>query len=177
MWDGRLAARSLMVGSIALALFGTRSWAMQPATTVTIQVKGLACPFCAYGLEKRLKETGASKVKIFVDEGKTEVSYPVNASLNVAGLRAAVKNGGFTPGAIEIETIGSLDEKEGRWVFRAAGSGDIFLIKSDETLERMVKAVKKRTAIRIAARIEDVQEERHGEHPPTFKILSYAIAN
>ncbi|HKJ69710.1 MAG TPA: hypothetical protein VKA68_17270, partial [bacterium] len=36
---------------------------------ITIQVKGLACPFCAYGLEKKLgKLNGVKQVYIGLDE-------------------------------------------------------------------------------------------------------------
>lgn len=74
---------------------------------VKIQVKGLTCPLCAYGLEKRLKETGAKKVKIYIDKGLAQLTYSQKQPLDVSKLREAVRKGGFTPGSIEVEGIGA----------------------------------------------------------------------
>lgn len=138
---------------------------------VKIQVKGLTCPFCAYGLEKRLKETGAKNIKIYIDKGLAQSTYPQEKPLDVSELREAVRKGGFTPGSIEVEGIGALDKKEGQWIFVFAGSGDIFIIQKDEHFEKMIKELKNGVTIRIAARIEEIKQEGLGENPPTLKIL------
>ncbi len=142
---------------------------------VKIEVKGLACPFCAYGLEKRLKETGAERVKIYVDKGLAEAVYPEKRPLDVDGLKEAVKKGGFTPGAIEVRARGSLSEKDGRWGFELAGSGDMFLLKEDENLKKLLKETKRDSLIRLSAKVEEVREEGHGEHPPLLAVLSHEI--
>ena len=42
----------------------------QELTYVKVEVKGLACPFCAYGLEKKLKDLdGVETIKIDVEQG------------------------------------------------------------------------------------------------------------
>lgn len=142
---------------------------------VRVEVKGLACPFCAYGLEKRLKETGAEKVKIYVDKGLAEAVYPEKRSLDVDGLKEAVKKGGFTPGAIQVQARGSISEKDGRWVFELAGSGETFLLKEDENLKELLEANKPGSLIRLSAKVEEVREEGHGEHPPLLAVLSHEI--
>ena len=36
-----------------------------------LKVKGLACPFCAYGLERKLKKlAGAQSVKVFINDDR-----------------------------------------------------------------------------------------------------------
>lgn len=142
---------------------------------VKIEVKGLACPFCAYGLEKRLKETGAEKVKIYVDRGLAEAVYPEKRPLDVDGLKEAVKKGGFTPGAIEVRARGLLSEKEGRWVFELAGSGEIFLLKEDESLKELLTQNRKGSLILLSAKVEQARAKGHGEHPLLLVVLSHEI--
>ncbi len=59
----------------ALILSGS-AWSQTPATKnseriyLKIEVRGLACPFCAYGMEKALKEvSGVEKVDIVLKKG------------------------------------------------------------------------------------------------------------
>lgn len=151
------------------------SQAEKPANSklIKIEIKGLACPFCAYGLEKRIKETGAENVKIYVDKGLAQISYAEMKSLDFNQLKEAVKKGGFTSGAIEINAKGVLNKKYGRWVFEFDGSKDLFLVKIDEASEKMIKEVEEGTTLRISATVETVIEQGHGEHPAILKILSY----
>lgn len=142
---------------------------------VRVEVKGLACPFCAYGLEKRFKETGAEKIKIYVDKGLAEAVYPEKRPLDVDGLKEAVKKGGFTPGAIQIQARGSLSEKDGRWVFELAGSGEEFLLKEDGNLKELLEENKPGSLIRLSAKVEEVREEGHGDHPPLLAVHKHEI--
>ncbi|MDQ6996957.1 MAG: heavy-metal-associated domain-containing protein [Mariprofundus sp.] len=65
--------------------------------TVTIQVDGLSCPFCAYGLEKNLKKvTGIEGVDIDMKTGKASVAIKAGAQVDDQSLRQAVKKAGFT---------------------------------------------------------------------------------
>lgn len=171
--------RMLSLLAPLLALLGSAALlgaaGLSDTRVVRVEVKGLACPFCAYGLEKRLKETGAGKVKIYVDKGLAEAVYPEKRSLDVDGLKEAVKKGGFTPGAIEVQARGSISEKDGQWVFELAGSGDTFLLKEDKNLKELLKENKPGSLIRLSAKVEEVREEGHGEHPPLLAVLSHEI--
>ena len=41
----------------------------------TVKVDGLSCPFCAYGLEKKLKKVeGVEKLEIKVDQGVAKIT-------------------------------------------------------------------------------------------------------
>jgi len=60
-----------------------------------IQVDGLSCPFCAYGLEKNLKKVpGVERVDIEIKTGKATVVLKQN--VDDQALRQAVKKAGFT---------------------------------------------------------------------------------
>ena len=81
------------------------SFARQKAT---VEVKGVSCPFCAFGLEKKLKQLpGAEKVTIKINEAKAEIEVADGKEITRGQIEQAVKEAGFTPGKIEIK-----EEKE-----------------------------------------------------------------
>jgi len=62
-----------------------------------IQVDGLSCPFCAYGLEKNLKKVdGIESVEIDMKTGKATVTIKSDMQVDDEVLRQAVKKAGFT---------------------------------------------------------------------------------
>lgn len=60
-------------------------------------VDGLACPFCAYGIEKRLnKVDGVTDVQVDVGESLVHVTMQEGKTLTEDGARQAVDEAGFT---------------------------------------------------------------------------------
>jgi copper chaperone CopZ len=75
----------------------------QELSYVKIEVNGLACPFCAYGLEKKLKEIdGVETVEIDVEEGMAFISMNSDQKASKEDLEKIVTDAGFTPGAIDF---------------------------------------------------------------------------
>ncbi|MFQ5779239.1 MAG: heavy-metal-associated domain-containing protein [Nitrospiria bacterium] len=73
---------------------------------ITIRVDGLTCPFCAYGLEKKLKRLeGVEKVRIDIDRGIAEVTVAEGKFIQEEELKKAVLNAGFTPKDIIYHTV------------------------------------------------------------------------
>ncbi len=74
-------------------------WAM-PASAgevYKLYVDGLACPFCAYGVEKKVGGLdGVEKVDIDIDEGLVAVTLVDGAALDEATASRAVDEAGFT---------------------------------------------------------------------------------
>jgi len=69
-----------------------------PPRQIIIRVDGASCPFCAFGLEKRLgKIEGVNHVKLEMKEGKVIVTLEEGASVSEEALRQAVDEAGFTP--------------------------------------------------------------------------------
>lgn len=63
-----------------------------------VQVDGLGCPFCAYGLEKKFKEfKGIKDVKIDIETGDFSFSYPTEKMLTLQAVIAQVEKAGYTP--------------------------------------------------------------------------------
>ena len=70
--------------------------------TILVQVDGLSCPFCSYGLEKKLKNLdGVEKVEIHMRQGKAEMKVRPRVTISDESIKQAVEEAGFTPGTIE----------------------------------------------------------------------------
>ena len=62
-----------------------------------LRVDGLACPFCAYGIEKRFSKTeGVVSVEIDLKNGLVIVKTSDEKSFTEDQLRNIVKDAGFT---------------------------------------------------------------------------------
>jgi len=73
----------------------------QELTYVKVEVKGLACPFCAYGLEKKLKDLdGVETIKIDVKEGFAYLTVLKSKKPTKETLEKIVTDAGFTPSSI-----------------------------------------------------------------------------
>ena len=65
---------------------------------IIVRVDGASCPFCAFGLEKRLgRLEGVNDVKLEMKEGEVIVSLKEGAVVSEEALRQAVDDAGFTP--------------------------------------------------------------------------------
>ncbi len=63
-----------------------------------VGVDGLACPFCAYGVEKQLSRvSGVREVETDVAKGVVVLRVEPGASLDEDAVRDAVRRAGFTP--------------------------------------------------------------------------------
>ena len=80
---------------------------------IVVTVDGLACPFCAYGLEKKLKKLeGVEKIYIKIDEGIADIKLKENAKLSEDEIKKAVKNAGFTVVQIDYSNKKSKPDSE-----------------------------------------------------------------
>lgn len=78
-----------------------------------VQVDGLGCPFCAYGLEKKFKEfKGIKEVKIDIETGDFSFQYPAEKSLSLAAVVQQVEKAGYTPMKTVISRANGLVETD-----------------------------------------------------------------
>mgnify|MGYP005853382951 CR=1 FL=1 len=99
-------------GIVCLALLASFAAAPAPANEAgdggryRLQVNGLACPFCAYGIEKKLGGLeGVCSVEVRLDEGSVIVTTRPGATLTEARAREAVEAAGFG-----LQGFGVLEE-------------------------------------------------------------------
>ncbi len=106
-------AGPLMAGAVVLAMISRSVSAAEPSESkptasssldrVEVKVNGMACPFCAYGIEKKLKALpGAQDVK--VDLGKGLATFEASSgAVSEQQIKQAIKDAGFTPVSINIK--------------------------------------------------------------------------
>lgn len=95
----------LAISSIIILLSCTGALAQETTdkTYIQIRVDGLSCPFCAYGLEKKLKKVdGATDLHIELEEGLVSFAVPKDKKPTVESLRKVVTDAGFTPRKIKF---------------------------------------------------------------------------
>ncbi|MDA2934477.1 heavy-metal-associated domain-containing protein [Acidobacteria bacterium AH-259-D05] len=81
-------------------------------TKYVIGVDGLSCPFCAYGLEKKLKKVeNVNSVSIDMDRGQAVVSPKAGTTIKEEALRKAVKEAGFSVSSLEKVESGAKSQK------------------------------------------------------------------
>lgn len=74
-------------------------------TVYQVRVDGLACPFCAYGIEKTLSAVeGVKKVDVDIASGLVTVTTAEGASVGEPAIRQAVKDAGFAVRSIKAST-------------------------------------------------------------------------
>lgn len=84
-----------MVIPCGVSAGGTTSPASAPAYKVVVD--GLACPFCAYGIEKQLRRiSGVQDVQTDIASETVTVTMAPGAELSKASAAQAVKDAGFT---------------------------------------------------------------------------------
>jgi len=72
-------------------------------TKVEVKVDGLACPFCAYGLEKKLmKIDGIKDMKIDIKNGLVTFSLKEGKTVDEKTIKKIVKDAGFTAKEIKF---------------------------------------------------------------------------
>ena len=90
----------LMIVVTYLSIPGTGLFAQN---SIDVQVDGLACPFCAYGLEKKLSDLdGVDSIKIDIEEGLVTLIVQEDTTITEEVIKEKVKEAGFTPGKITL---------------------------------------------------------------------------
>lgn len=89
-----------MFARLSLLLAGLMMFsvaALAAGNQYVLGVKGVACPYCAYGIEKRLnKVDGVTDVQVDIGDSVVRVTLQEDTKLTEERARRAVKEAGFT---------------------------------------------------------------------------------
>ncbi len=99
---------------LALSLLLISAAAVAGPKAYQVSVSGLSCPFCAYGIEKKLHQIkGVERLTTDVRSGTITVVMAEGATLDEATAKRAVQAAGFTlEGFKEIQATTSNDPKQ-----------------------------------------------------------------
>jgi len=87
--------KSIRLLILPILFVASLAWAQGPAYQVGVD--GLACPFCAYGIEKQLQKLdGVKTVEVDVGKGQVVVTMIEGKTLDRAQAEQAVKKAGFS---------------------------------------------------------------------------------
>lgn len=79
-----------------------RQTAPAKTTRIVMRVNGLSCPFCAYGLEKKLKTLDAVKdIDVKLKEGRVYLDLEPGQTVSDEALAKMVEESGFVLRGIE----------------------------------------------------------------------------
>ncbi len=94
--------RRALVIVLLLSLFSAGVAFGDSGPVYTIQVDGLACPFCAYGVEKQLHAIeGIASVETEIKTGIVTITMHGGAVLTEEAAKKAVEDAGFKFGGLE----------------------------------------------------------------------------
>ncbi len=102
--------------SSALLVFGlllTGSWQVASDTRYELRVDGLACPYCAYGVEKKLKALDGvidESLQIKLNEGLVSFNTIDETNITEPKLEKLINDSGFTLRDVTIRKSDSKDE-------------------------------------------------------------------
>src|SRR3989338_259917 len=126
----------LMIAAVLFFFSATNIFA--EIENVEIGVEGLSCSFCVWGLEKKLKEVkSVDKIVVHLKQAKAEILLKPNTPLNIAVIRKAVKEAGFSTDYIRITAIGNLIEKKGQILFYIKDVGQEFLLYETDAVSKV----------------------------------------
>lgn len=78
-----------------------------------LQVNGMSCPVCSFGVETRLRDVdGVIGVEILLDEGRVLLKLSAGNDATVEAFGRAVRKAGFELGALAIDARGRLEVRE-----------------------------------------------------------------
>jgi len=104
--------KSIIVSLIVTLMMVSATVAQEGRDKFMVQVDGLGCPFCAYGLEKKFKEfKGIKNVKIDIETGDFSFTYPAEKALTLIDVEKQVEKAGYTPITAKVERAnGKIEE-------------------------------------------------------------------
>ncbi len=131
--DGLASRRSRKSALTALGVALLLTASAAHAGDVVLRVDGLVCPFCAYGVEKKLLRVPAvSGMDILLEEGRIILRLREGERLDGEALHRAVDEAGFTLRKILVENAeGTLSRN---------GAGDVLFESADPLATLRVRA-------------------------------------
>ena len=99
----------IILAGILILLTGV---AQARVSALTVAVDGMACPFCAFGVEKKLKTVnGMESVSVDMKAGTASLTARPAESIHFQEVPKAIKEAGFTAGVINITISGTINKE------------------------------------------------------------------
>lgn len=174
---------NLVLGTLVLLTLMPFQRAFAEIDHVEMRVDGMTCPFCVYGIEKKLKAVeGIKDARANLKTGIVEIKVKNGKAVDVDRLNKAVKESGFTPGEIKITATGSLIEYNSYPALKVKGSDQVFLLVEKHEHEKEEFLSKEKIDEIQAATGNGAKEititgyiHTHRDFPPALSVDSFKI--
>ena len=120
-----------------------------------LEVLGMACPFCTFGIEKKLRAVpGVSEVTVFLDEGRIQLAFASDNDAVPDDIEGAVEKAGFELSTLRLKVRGTLAQDDSRPVLLTGRRARFLLLDekrrevlSGEALDRLQTAGRSGTVV------------------------------
>ena len=134
-----IGKRWLLVFSVVIFLTGTflPRVAHSRILEVTVTVEGLACPFCAYGIEKKLKRVeGVRSIDVEMERGIVIITAENDRSVNIGQVPEAVEDSGFSLKQMKVRVTGTARKNGGKFLLQYGGPDELLTIGDMKTEQK-----------------------------------------
>ncbi len=105
--------RKQAVVTAILMVLPAPSLVLAAVEKVSVRIDGLACPFCAYNIEKRVKTLDGverdARIVTSVENGTAKFPWKAGVVFDPAAVRKAIRQAGFTPREISVTVTGAVE--------------------------------------------------------------------
>ena len=103
---------------LAFSVAFTAGPAVAAVEQVSVRIDGLACPFCAYNIEKRVKTLDGvdrdARIVTSVANGTATFPWKPGVAFDPAVVRKAIRQAGFTPRELTVTVTGAIEVSSDR---------------------------------------------------------------
>ncbi len=162
------APRPLPLAAVLLALLLVLAPSAGRAEVLysELRINGLVCPFCAFGIEKKLRNIeGVERVTVLLDEGVVQLEFAERNGVTFGDLRDAVSAAGFKLAGLKVEVRGRIEAGDDGKILVAAPDLRLRLV-NDATDDPPSEHVTRFGSVdRIASELPDLLVEERPSHP------------
>lgn len=134
-----------------------------------IRADGLACYFCAYGLERFFKKSGKiASYDMHLKKGIVEIGLIKGKPLVTQDeLHKIVYDAGYSPRSTTYELVGKVEKSGGGYMFTVSDTGQSLPLK---ITDKLASAVGK--TVRLTAKVDKQDGDKMFLAPLEFKIIT-----
>ena len=161
-------------------LFPLAAWAQ--VEQVSLRVDGLACPFCAYGLEKKVSKLAGyqpDSYTVKMNDGVVSFRWRRDQPLDLGAVEKAVDKAGFTLRGVTGRFVGTLAKDHDQYLLRLLAPFDQqFVLREpsktlgDRLKERLESMIADGNAVEIVGRVDG---SRHADMLDTILVTDLKV--
>lgn len=122
------------IAMVVLFAFISSPYSFAQVKEIKLGVDGLACPFCAYGLEKKLKTLeGLESLDISLKKGMAVIVFIEDNKVDLANIKTMVTDAGYTLRSMTIKASGIIQREEKYFLFNIKGNKNKLYIFDEHT--------------------------------------------